>query len=170
DTAPTGHALSLLAMPELMAAWTDGMLANRAEADRFGRKARALSGAREGKAEARDGEIREVLLRRRALLAGFARQLRDNAGCGFVTVATAERMPALETVTLARSLGEARIGIPALLVNRLRGGARAGSEAAALDILRGAAGKAPVFAVPESASEPIGTEALEALWSTIRPL
>ncbi|MFV0360991.1 ArsA family ATPase, partial [Tropicimonas sp.] len=40
DTAPTGHALSLLAMPELMAAWTDGMLANRAEADRFGRKAR----------------------------------------------------------------------------------------------------------------------------------
>ncbi|MFV0335649.1 MAG: ArsA family ATPase [Tropicimonas sp.] len=169
DTAPTGHALSLLAMPELMAAWTDGMLANRDEADRFGRKARALSGAREGPAEARDAEIREVLMRRRVLLSAFSKQLCDREACGFVIVATAERMPALETVALKRSLAEAHIATPALVVNRLRGGARAEAETAAMKILREAAGEAPVFTTPETESEPIGTDALDALWRSLQP-
>lgn len=170
DTAPTGHALSLLAMPELMAAWTDGLISNRDEADRFGRKARALSGAREGPSEARDAEIRAVLLRRRALLAGFSERLRDPDRCGFVAVATPERMPALETVTLMTSLAEAGIDIPALVVNRMRGGARAGSEGAALAILRQAAEGRPICAAREAEAEPVGAPMLETLWRDLRPL
>jgi arsenite-transporting ATPase len=54
DTAPTGHTLRLLALPELMAAWTDGLLRQRERADQAARAMRAmgdafgLGGARSG--------------------------------------------------------------------------------------------------------------------------
>jgi arsenite/tail-anchored protein-transporting ATPase len=37
DTAPTGHTLRLLALPELMAAWTDGLLRQRERSDQLSR-------------------------------------------------------------------------------------------------------------------------------------
>ncbi len=37
DTAPTGHTLRLLALPEIMAAWTDGLLKGRDRSDSFAR-------------------------------------------------------------------------------------------------------------------------------------
>jgi arsenite-transporting ATPase len=37
DTAPTGHTLRLLALPEIMAAWTDGLLRGRERSDSVGR-------------------------------------------------------------------------------------------------------------------------------------
>jgi arsenite/tail-anchored protein-transporting ATPase len=37
DTAPTGHTLRLLALPEIMTAWTEGLLKSRDRSDSFGR-------------------------------------------------------------------------------------------------------------------------------------
>jgi arsenite/tail-anchored protein-transporting ATPase len=44
DTAPTGHTLRLMALPELMAAWTDGLLRQRERSDALGRAMRRLGG------------------------------------------------------------------------------------------------------------------------------
>jgi arsenite/tail-anchored protein-transporting ATPase len=45
DTAPTGHTLRLLALPELMSAWTDGLLRQRERADDAARAMRAMGSA-----------------------------------------------------------------------------------------------------------------------------
>lgn len=44
DTAPTGHTLRLLALPEIMQAWTDGLLRSRDRSDAFGRALDRLRG------------------------------------------------------------------------------------------------------------------------------
>ena len=44
DTAPTGHTLRLLALPEIMAAWMDGLLRSRDRSDSFGRALGRLAG------------------------------------------------------------------------------------------------------------------------------
>ncbi len=55
DTAPTGHTLRLLALPEIMAAWMDGLLRSRDRSDSFGRALGRLAG-REKKAGRKDAE------------------------------------------------------------------------------------------------------------------
>lgn len=44
DTAPTGHTLRLLALPEIMTAWMDGLLKSRERSDSFGRAVERLTG------------------------------------------------------------------------------------------------------------------------------
>jgi len=44
DTAPTGHTLRLLTLPEIMTAWMDGLLKSRDRSESFGRAVRRLTG------------------------------------------------------------------------------------------------------------------------------
>jgi arsenite/tail-anchored protein-transporting ATPase len=48
DTAPTGHTLRLLVLPELMAAWTDGLLRRRDRSEALGRATRGMGGGSGG--------------------------------------------------------------------------------------------------------------------------
>ncbi len=108
DTAPTGHTLRLLALPERLTTWTESLLANRDRSERFGAALRGLGGGEEH--VDRDAELRRVLVRRRDRFAGLRDLLVDPERAGFWLVATAERLPVAETQALHTQLRA--LGIP----------------------------------------------------------
>ncbi|WP_274992072.1 ArsA family ATPase [Promicromonospora iranensis] len=116
DTAPSGHTARLMALPETMSAWTEGLLRRRDRADKF---AGALSGlgVRDPKAE-RDSEIRRTLLRRRERFERLRAVLTDPETTSFLLVLAAERLPVLETVELAGTLRGLGVPVGGLVVNK----------------------------------------------------
>lgn len=124
DTAPSGHTARLMALPEMMSAWTDGLIERREKADRFAEFVRGLGRdtSMQDRTVAGDGErddrIRRTLNRRRRRFAGLRDRLSDPAQSSFVIVLAAERLPVLETVELHRRLERAGIGVDGLVVNR----------------------------------------------------
>ena len=135
DTAPTGHTLRLLSLPEIMAAWTDGMLRHRDRSDtltrsleqlrRKGRKERAgdeLSYIDPVRAEEKDdrwSRIREVLVERRRKLHQARRLLLDAETTGFILVLIPEKLPILESRKALDLLRRYEVPVLGLLVNRV---------------------------------------------------
>ena len=125
DTAPSGHTARLMALPEIMTAWTDGLLARREKSQKFGAAmrgldARSIVGSAQPRdpIEERDEEIRSILLRRRDRLASLRAVLTDPELCSFVIVLAAERLPVLETIELHRELVRTGVDVGALMVNK----------------------------------------------------
>jgi len=185
DTAPSGHTARLTALPELMQAWTDGLLRRQERSARFGAAMRGLGGddqqlagivgsgrtTREPDRRARrDREIRDVLDRRRTRFARLRETLQDQERTAFVIVLAAERLPVLETIELHAQLVRAGMSVDALVVNK-RSPADAGPllaarrEAEELYVarLRDALGDLPTLEVPLLAREVVGESGLEEL-------
>ncbi|HEY0512957.1 MAG TPA: TRC40/GET3/ArsA family transport-energizing ATPase [Thermoanaerobaculia bacterium] len=101
DSAPTGHALRLLEMPELALSWDHYLLSLLLKY----REAVAL-----GDLAAELVELSRSLKRLEALL-------RDPARARFVAVTRAAELPRRETLRLLRSLGRLGIAVPAVVVN-----------------------------------------------------
>lgn len=134
DTAPTGHTLRLLSLPEAMAAWTDGLLSHSRKSQQLGKVLEHLTpkGGRDvdspfadPKADAnsdldeRTRDIAETLQKRRRLFVQARRVIADPAHSNFVFVLTPERLPILETLRAVKALGEAGIPVAATVVNRV---------------------------------------------------
>ena len=141
DTAPSGHTTRLIALPELMQAWTEGLLRRQERSARFGAALRGLEADRGDQAAAdvvgvvprygedpgdrggdrrsrRDAEIRRVLDRRQDRFRTLRELLQDPARSGFVIVLAAERLPVLETVELHEQLTRSHMDVAALVVNK----------------------------------------------------
>lgn len=116
DTAPTGHTLRLLALPDQLTSWADGLLANRDRADRFGAAVRGLGGS-DADVD-RDAELRRVLHRRRRRFALLRDVVVDADRTAFVAVTVAERLPVAETLELVDALDRLSIPLGAVVVNR----------------------------------------------------
>lgn len=136
DTAPTGHTLRLLALPELMAAWTDGLLRQRERSDALGRALRGMGGGEGDPSPAGDElslidspedapsdprlrRLKELLLERRRTFSRARRLLLDEASVGFLFVLIPEKLPILETRSAVAVLREHRVPIVGLVVNRV---------------------------------------------------
>lgn len=129
DTAPSGHTARLMALPEMMSAWTDGLIKRREKADRFNAVLRnlgrdnSLSNKMFGKGDDDSGEdretrIRRLLNRRRLRFSGLRDTLADAQRTAFIIVLAAERMPVLESIELYQQLQRAGVNIGGLVVNK----------------------------------------------------
>nr|WP_298409934.1 ArsA family ATPase [uncultured Halomonas sp.] len=134
DTAPTGHTLRLLSLPEAMAAWTDGLLAHSRKSEELGKVLKHLtpkSGQdisspfaepeEEGMSDLDDRarSIAETLKHRRRLFHQARRRIKNPEESQFLFVMTPERLPILETVRSVKALEEAGVPVAGALINRV---------------------------------------------------
>lgn len=129
DTAPSGHTARLMVLPEMMSAWTEGLIKRREKADRFAEIVRGMGSdsSMEDKifgADAKDSDltresgIRRILNRRRMRFTGLRDRLADPEQTSFIIVLAAERLPVLETIELHEQLLKANVSIGGVVVNK----------------------------------------------------
>jgi arsenite-transporting ATPase len=160
DTAPTGHALRLLEMPDAARDWTQALL-------RVLLKYKKL---------VRPGQLAEELLVLAKSVRELQAMLRDPAHTRFVAVTRAAEVPRLETERLLQRLRRLQLSTPAVVVNALtrapgtcvRCRAVAAAERRSLAALRrtlrrsrGRSRECVIIQTPLSAPPPIGVSALE---------
>ncbi|WP_111657954.1 ArsA family ATPase [Isoalcanivorax indicus] len=132
DTAPTGHTLRLLSLPEIMAVWTDGLLRHNERASELGQVLKHLTPGRDldsplGKPEdhatagmaARSRDLTATLRTRQQLFHRLRHRLLDPQQTGFLFVLTPERLPILETHRALESLTASEVPVVGLLINRV---------------------------------------------------
>ncbi len=115
DTAPTGHALQMLRMPDRLSAWVAALAARR----RQGLEAAALASPASARGERPADPVLGILEARQARLEALRRELARGERVAFVLVLIPERLPIEESVRAAHDLAEAGIAMGGLVVNRV---------------------------------------------------
>ncbi len=134
DTAPTGHTLRLLTLPEAMAAWTQGLLNANQRSQALGEVLAHLT-PNAGKdidnplqnpvdhatagMDARNKAITETLLQRQRLLQRTREILLDATSTALLFVLTPEKLPILETARAVKILTDEKLPLAGLLINRV---------------------------------------------------
>jgi arsenite-transporting ATPase len=167
DTAPTGHALRLLEMPEIAREWVQVLL-------RVLLKYRSL---------VRPGQLAAELVKLSRSIRELQTLLRDAAHTRFIVVSRPAAVPRAETVRLLTRLRRLKLATPAIVMNAMtlapgrcpRCRATAAAERAELRALRRVRGRGSrecvIIQTPLSAPPPRGARALEewaARWSIER--
>lgn len=134
DTAPTGHTLRLLSLPEAMAAWTQGLLNANKRSEKLGevlghltpKAGRDIDNPLIDPAEHatagmddRNKAITETLLARQRLLQRTRELLLDKTRTALLFVLTPEKLPILETGRAVQSLQQEKLPLAGLVVNRI---------------------------------------------------
>lgn len=118
DTAPIGHTLRLLSLPELLQAWVDGLLEKRRTVRNLNAMWRHMTDGG-GPDETTDDPVEAVLLERRRKFYRVRRLLLTPGEAVFVFVLTPERLPIVETRKAITLLSKSAIPVGGLVVNRL---------------------------------------------------
>ncbi|MBO8172761.1 MAG: ArsA family ATPase [Bacillaceae bacterium] len=112
DTAPTGHTIRLLSLPELMGVWVDGMLSRR-------QKTNEMNAWLNDGEEPPDDPIYEVLQRRKNKFARAREILLDPSRTSFIFVMIPEKLPMVETKKAIAMLQKHGIPTETIIVNRV---------------------------------------------------
>ena len=132
DTAPTGHTVRLLSLPEVMAAWTEGLLGHRKRSEHLGSALRHLGGGRvqgddlsmldaavDHDPGSRDAQLSTLLQDRRRKFVRAREQLLDREQCAFLLVLNPDRLSVLETLKAHDTLTRFSVPVSGLIVNRV---------------------------------------------------
>jgi arsenite-transporting ATPase len=129
DTAPSGHTARLMVLPEMMSAWTEGLIKRREKADKFAEIVRDMGSDSsvedkvfgndpEDDEKMRESGIRKILNRRKKRFNNLRDQLANEDETSFVIVLAAERLPVLETIELQDQLKRANVKVECMVVNK----------------------------------------------------
>ena len=132
DTAPSGHTVRLLSLPEVMGAWMDGLLRHRERSSRLGSMLGHLGGERRQGDElslidqrtdyprdSPEARINEVLQARRRKFVVARERLLDAAGTAFLLVVNPDRLSILESRRVVDTLARFELPVSSLVVNRV---------------------------------------------------
>ena len=119
DTAPLGHTLRLLSLPEQMAAWMSGLISRRRKVNVLQRMWQNVAGTVAGRGEESPDPVLETLEQRLDRFRRARSVLTDDRRTAFVFVVIPERLPILETEKAVRALDRFGIPVGAVVVNRL---------------------------------------------------
>lgn len=117
DTAPTGHTLRLLTLPEVLEVWIDHLIKKRTKAMDLMRLAARYE--KELQEKLKDDPIFNILSRRRDRFQRAKDLLTDHDNAVFHFVLNAEKMPILETERAIKLLKEFDIKVGSVVVNRI---------------------------------------------------
>ncbi|MBY0097296.1 ArsA family ATPase [Mesobacillus maritimus] len=112
DTAPTGHTIRLLTLPEIMGVWIDGMLERRKK-----RNENYTQLLNDG--EPIDDPIYQVLQTRKSRFAAVREILLDEKQTGFIFVLNPERLPIIETSKAIDMLKKHELAVDTLIINKV---------------------------------------------------
>ncbi|MDN7135235.1 ArsA family ATPase [Pseudidiomarina terrestris] len=133
DTAPTGHTLRLLILPEAMSAWTQGLLQHSEKAQQLQGVVDHLASARQtapqhplgepkqhgvANLSDRNAKIAERLRERQQLFQRVRSAIKNADETAIILVLTPEKLPILETERAVQQLHEHKLPLAALIVNR----------------------------------------------------
>jgi len=189
DTAPTGHTLRLLSLPEIMAAWTDGLLRQRDRSDSWNAPLKRFNprpgvgddlsfvDAPTDDEDSRSSRIRNLLLERRRKFYQARRLLLDPTVTGFILVLIPEKLPILESRKAVEALRAYEVPVLGLVVNRVLPDAPLGEflerrreqEGAYLAQIDSIFASHPRLTIPLMARDVEGFEALRGLGRWLLP-
>ncbi|MDY0406053.1 ArsA family ATPase [Virgibacillus sp. 179-BFC.A HS] len=112
DTAPTGHTIRMLSLPELMGVWMDGLLEKREQTNK--NYSQLLNDG-----ERVDDPIYETLKVRQYRFRKAREIMLDAKQTGFVFVLNPERLPILETEKAIKILDKYHLHVKSLVVNKI---------------------------------------------------
>lgn len=112
DTAPTGHTIRLLSLPELMSVWIDGMIEKRKRVNQ--NYSQLLNDG-----EPIEDPIYTILQNRKEKFARVRNILLDTEKTSFIFVLTPERLPILETRKAIKQLEKHGLFVGMLIVNKV---------------------------------------------------
>lgn len=112
DTAPTGHTIRLLTLPELMGVWIEGLLEKR-------RKTNENYSQLLNDGEPREDPIYDVLRERQERFSKARDLLLNEKETGFIFVLNPERLPILETKKALDLLQKYQLHVKTLIINKV---------------------------------------------------
>jgi len=121
DTAPTGHTVQLLRMPEVMDTWIQALVKHRRailEID-SGTESTGTWGPASAGPSGSEDPVLTALERRHQRLKLLRSRLLDRGNTSFVLVTIPERLSIEETARTAETLAATGIDVGALIVNRI---------------------------------------------------
>ncbi len=118
DTAPTGHTLRLLTLPELLQAWIDGLLERRKRVNELSAMWRQMTVAGSPDEEITD-PVEKILTARRRKFYQMRELLLSPGDTAFIFVLLAERLPILETAKAVKMLHRFQVPVGGIVVNRI---------------------------------------------------
>ena len=132
DTAPSGHTVRLLSLPEVMGVWTDGLLRHRERSSRLGSALKNLGGGRikgddlsmidsaqDHPDDSMSEKLNDVLqIRRRKFLVARDRLL-DTTTTAFLLVVNPDKLSILESRRMVDLLARFKMDVSAVVINRV---------------------------------------------------
>lgn len=170
DTAPTGHTLRLLTLPENMSIWMSGLISRRKKVNALGKMWRNVAGAAAGSDTAKPDPVLDALHERKHRFERAREVMTDPEQTGFVFVIVPERLPILETERAVATLAKYQIPVGAIIVNRVLPAIdepflarRRERESGYLDTIADTFKGVPLFRLPLLDSDVVGIAGLRSL-------